>query len=379
MAYESKSPNLSILHVLTLNGRNGEYGGPVRVARELCTELNARGFETHIFSGAIRGSDPQAKDGLSESFVHVKPLSEKFRVSSLWSWKLLKPLNQLIRKSDLVHIHFARDLIPFLAGMLAIVNRKPFVAQTHGMIISDDRLSTRLVDSIFTRPLINKSRKILVLTEMELTEARSLNLKPDLEILPNGIEVDLNSSQAQKSGMKVIFCSRLEKRKGVDKFIELAWRFRKTSLKFEIYGPDSGELDFVQNEIKQRKLENNLEYKGTLQSWEVQDELRKAHLLVLPSRNEPFPMIVLEALSVGTLVLIMPSCGISQSLSNFEPNFVAQTEDVNGLEVILEKHLASSFTSPSNSQIKAFCEEEFGIGTVVSSLSKIYLKEISNA
>jgi glycosyltransferase involved in cell wall biosynthesis len=247
------------------------------------------------------------------------------------------------------------------------------------MIISDGRLSTRLVDSFFTKPLINKSKKILVLSELELADARSLNFKPNLEILPNGIEVDKNSSRTEKSGKKIIFCSRLEKRKGVDKFIELAWRFRKTSLKFEIYGPDSGELEFVQNEIKQRKLESNLEYRGTLQPWEVQDELRKADLLVLPSRNEPFPMIVLEALSVGTHVLTMPSCGISKLLSNFEPNFVAQTEDVNGLEVILEKHLASSFASPSNSQIKAFCEEKFGIGPVVRSLSKIYVKEISNA
>ena len=148
---------LNVLHVLTLNGRNGEYGGPVRVARELCTELHSRGHTTHIFSGALRGSEPTPKDGLSESFVLVKPILNKLPVSTLWSWGLLAPLTQQIKRADVVHIHFARDLVPYLAAFLSILNRKPFVTQTHGMIISDGRLSTRLTDFLFTRRLIKET------------------------------------------------------------------------------------------------------------------------------------------------------------------------------------------------------------------------------
>ena len=125
MSVNIDSQPLSILHVLTLNGRNGEYGGPVRVAREICTELNSRGHATHIFSGALKDSEPVSKPGLLESFILVKPISGKLSVSSLWSWKLIKPLNKLINGSDIVHIHFARDLIPFLAAFLAILKKKP--------------------------------------------------------------------------------------------------------------------------------------------------------------------------------------------------------------------------------------------------------------
>ena len=56
---------MRILHVLTLNSRNGEYGGPVRVARELCRELNNLGHVTHIFSGALTGFEPEAVPDLS--------------------------------------------------------------------------------------------------------------------------------------------------------------------------------------------------------------------------------------------------------------------------------------------------------------------------
>jgi glycosyltransferase involved in cell wall biosynthesis len=122
MPLNADTPKLSILHVLTLNGRFGEYGGPVKVARELCQELNSRGHKTHIFSGARESSQPIPKPGLTESFIIAKPISRRHPISSLWSWKLIKPLNDLIAKADVVHIHFARDLIPFLTALLAILN-----------------------------------------------------------------------------------------------------------------------------------------------------------------------------------------------------------------------------------------------------------------
>ena len=88
MSGSESKPLLMVLHVLTLNGRNGEYGGPVRVARELCTELNSRRHNTHIFSGALAGSEPMSKPGLVESYALVKPITRKLALSSLWSWKL---------------------------------------------------------------------------------------------------------------------------------------------------------------------------------------------------------------------------------------------------------------------------------------------------
>ncbi len=271
MTVSAESPKLSILHVLTLNGRNGEYGGPVRVARELCTELNSRGHTTHIFSGARTGSEPVPNPGLAESYVLVKPISRRLAVSSLWSWKLIKPLSKLIKSSDVIHIHFARDLIPFLAGILSILNKKPFIAQTHGMIVQDGRMSTKVIDLLFTTPLLKMSKKTLVLTENEKSDVNNLRVKAELEILPNGINVELNADKSNAQEKNIVFCSRLEKRKGIDKFIQLASKFHANGLMFDIYGPDGGELEFVLNEIKSGNFHGSLNYRGSLESAEVQE------------------------------------------------------------------------------------------------------------
>ena len=372
MSGSEADPRNKVLHLLTLNGRNGEYGGPVRVARELCLELEKRQYATHIFSGARAGSEPIQMAGLDESYVLVKPINKKLPVSSLWSWHLIKPLSKLIKSSDLVHIHFARDLIPSLAALLAIIYRKPFVTQTHGMIISDGRLSTRVLDFFLTRPLINRSKSNFVLTEIELNAISRLKIKSPAKILPNGINASSSNKSNSNQQKRVIFCSRLEKRKGVGKFIELANSFKDSGMDFEIYGPDGGELEIVQSEISTRKLDGILKYKGALQAQQVQQVLLEADLLVLPSKDEPFPMVILEALAVGTPVLIMPSCGFAKELEYFESNFVSPTEDFAGLRIAFQKIVSDNFQSKNRSEIIDYCREKFGIETVVNRLTQTY-------
>jgi glycosyltransferase involved in cell wall biosynthesis len=378
MPVSTDAPKLSILHVLTLNGRNGEYGGPVRVARELCSELNSRGHATHIFSGARKGSEPKPKPGLAESFVLVKPISKKLSVSSLWSWKLIRPLNKLIDNADVVHIHFARDLIPFLAALLSILKKKPFVTQTHGMIISDGRTSTRVTDLFLTKPLINRSKINLVLTEIEMSSVKTLNIKSPAKILPNGIAIDSSSKLINLSSNRVVFCSRLDKRKGIDKFIELADSFRQSDLIFEIYGPDGGELDFCRNEIINRRLQDTLTYKGALPSDKVQEMLADAKVLILPSKNEPFPMVVLESLAVGTQVLVMPSCGFAETLRNFNEDFVSKSESSTGLVDSLGFQMSNSENLKSRDEIKEFCSSVFGIASVTDELFATYLRALNH-
>ncbi len=374
----AESPQLNILHVLTLNGRNGEYGGPVRVARELCQELNSRGHQTHIFSGALLGSEPTPSAELSESFIHVRPITQKLKVSSLWSWKLIPPLKKLISNSDLVHIHFARDLVPFLAAFLAIILRKPFITQTHGMILSDGRISTRVTDLLLTRPLINKSRRNLVLTDYEASAVKKIRIKSPSTKLPNGLAIRGEVSSNHNSIKRIIFCSRLDKRKGVDKFIDLAEHFKESDLSFEIYGPDGGELNFVKSEIQNKNISNTLKYMGSLPSNEVQNMLQGADLLILPSKDEPFPMVILESLAVGTQVLVMPSCGFAGQLRDFEAAFVAESEDQKGILNSFQKFFDSGFELKSREAIRAFCRDTFGISSVADQLVLNYKKALLN-
>ena len=373
------SPKLKIVHIMTLNGRNGEYGGPVRVARELCAELNKRGHAGSIFAGSLVGAEPESMPGLTESYVIVKPILKRFTASTLWSWRLIPEIRKIIISSDIVHIHFARDLVPFLASFISIIYQKPFVTQTHGMIVPDRRLSTRLTDSLLTRPLMNKSKANLVLTHVELSSIQKLKVKSPSEVLPNGIALPTKDIARINPNNRVIFCSRLHKRKGIDKFIELADIYRDSGIKFEIYGPDSGELALVESEINSRKLDGILSYMGALPANKVEEVLAEIDLLILPSKDEPFPMVVLEALALGTPVLIMPSCGFANLLGSFDSSFVATSEDIHGLVNSFRIQKDNSFQGNTHSSIVAFCEANFAINRVVDQLIATYKNAVSHA
>ena len=368
---------LAALHVLTLNGARGEYGGPIRVARELCIELQRRGYSTQIFTGILSNSIPESHQELKESAEEVSPLNNRFPVSSLWSNRLPKRLFRLINASSIVHIHFARDLISVLTAFICVLLKKPYFTQTHGMIIQDRRLLTRAFDFLFTRPALKHSQVNFVLSLQELAEISSLNFKCRMEILPNGIRIPrLSKIRSAPEIPNVIFCSRLQARKRPDRFLELAKFARKNGIEanFAIYGPDGGALKEIELRIQSDAELSHVKYGGALSSIQVLDLLSESDLLVLPSENEPFPMIVLEALSVGTPTLIMPSCGIAQILKNKFPEFVASSDDDQGIISAFNDIFNIEVMRQSRDEYRSFCEEQFGIDKVVDLLEQFYFK-----
>ena len=372
---EASKESLCILHVLTLNGASGEYGGPNRVASELCKNLKQRGHRVQIFTGVQSNSVPAVNQDLEESYELVKPLSKYFPVSSLWSKKLPKRISRLVNEVDLVHIHFARDIIPVLTAFICIMKRKPFVTQTHGMVIQDKRLLTKVFDLMFTRIALKKSAINFVLSEQELTDVKSLHLKTRMELLPNGIEVSEETYKRLENKIpRIVFCSRLQVRKRADRFVNLARYSAQNDLlaNFVIFGPDGGELSSIESEIKSDRYLSALKYKGALPPSEVREMLGESDLLVLPSENEPFPMIVLEALSVGTPVLIMPSCGLASLLKVDYPNMVAFEDNDAALLTAFKSVYDKRTSVESRKEIRNFCRDTFSIDKVTSILEFCY-------
>ena len=370
---------LEILHVLTLNGSSGEYGGPNKVASELGRVLQSRGHGVRVFTGALSKSLPDSNNGLNEMYEIARPLFKTFPISSLWSTKLSVRLFKLIKEVDLVHIHFGRELIPVAAAFICILLKKPYVTQTHGMVVKDNRLSTQIFDFLFTRFALNHSSLNLVLSGQELTRLIPFKFKCEMKEVPNGIQPSKEHRiQDENRIPKIVFCSRLHARKRPDRFLGLVKFAHQNGIeaKFSIYGVDGGELKSTLQKIESDPELSCVTYEGSLPPARVMDVLSECDLLVLPSENEPFPMIVLEALSVGTRALIMPSSGIADLLKVHFPEMVAETDNEDGLNYAFSKLCSSPANFEEIQAIKIFCETFFGIEKVVDRLETFYLESV---
>jgi glycosyltransferase involved in cell wall biosynthesis len=372
---------LKVLHVVTLGGPNGEYGGPFRVARELCEEHTKRGGSAQLLFGINSEIAPINNGNFQELAIPVTPLLRKYKVSSLVSLKIFSQLIIQIKKSELVHIHFGRDFISILAALIGAIFSKTIVLQTHGMLVPDPRRIVRILDLIMVLPVMRLADKILALSFDEQNNLSDLGISENIYIQPNGIgipPVELNATRNQIP--RVAFCGRLFQSKGIDLFLDIARRCHqeKLEVRFEIYGPDGGELKKIVSFIDSNNLSGFLKYLGPLPPHLVQETLANVDILVLPSTYDPYPMVVLEALSVGTCVVISNACGQAEIVRKIDTRFVPQDLTTNSFYTAIWAILRDSWSLSDRLKIVNQCREFFGIEKLYDEIEKVYNVETSD-
>ena len=366
---------IRVVQVLTLIGSKGEYGGPVRVAFEISDALSENGVENRIVAG-IHQNEFEIETSYNVVQIPVKTYLSQYRFSSLWGRRALPILVREIRNSDVVHVHFARDLIPIAAALLALLLQKKLYLQTHGMIRKDNRLTIRIVDWIIIRRIVKRCRFTLALQNQEYADLLVIgvpNLK--LKVFPNGFKIKPSKLELSiHRNFKVIFLARLAPVKNVIIFAQLARIAANANLAidFEVYGPDGGSLTELQSFIEGNSLGTRLTYKGPIPPIDVLDLLSRSDVLVLPSSYDPFPISILEALSCGCSVLVMPSCGISGLLRELDENFVARIATPEGLFEKIQSYGNVALPIEVRKRNQSFIRQNFDMENVIQQLLDIY-------
>ena len=311
---------IKVLQVVTLIGKNGQYGGPVTVSREISSAFESFGqFKFSTIAGTLESSNHMSN---SEQLIRIRKYIPYKSVSSLFSIEYAQTFLRQIKETDIVHLHFARDLMQIFSGYVAIFLRKPYILQTHGMIRKKDNFLVTIFDFVFIKPILKRAKCILVLTATEQSELEKIYKNTRFAILRNGVKFNLIKKTKMNKIYKIIFCARLHKTKGLDIFIEIAKLMEgNNKVFFEVYGPDGGELANLIENISDQK---NIVYKGALNSNEVAEVLSKSDLLIMPSYYDPYPMVVLEALSIGLPVLISKNCGQARIISQINEDYVVE-------------------------------------------------------
>ena len=309
---------MRVLHVTTLLDPAGSFGGPVRVAVNLAHELDRRGVEVALAAG-VRNF-PQALstyEGVEAITARAYSLLPGAGFSGFVSPGLCRALVTRLRTFDVVHVHLSRDLVTLPAAVLAMTLRVPLVVQTHGMIDPSDRALALPLDLLATRRVLRNAGALLYLTPLEQDGLRTVAGTPDLRTveLPNGVPTFDGSASTEDDGT-VVFASRLQSRKRPGVFVQAAAEVVRTrpTARFVVAGPDEGQLQAVRQLVDELGIAQVLSTVGALSHVELLDRLRRAAVYVLPSVDEPYPMTVLEAMSVGTPVIVTDSCGLAPAV-----------------------------------------------------------------
>jgi len=221
---------------------------------------------------------------------------------------------------DIIHAHGMYDPP---AGLVAkLLSQKlsvPYVVTAHG---SDINLAMPKAKELYVDVLENAAKVIFVSNAL-LNKAKSFGYSSENSVvIPNGIEPDifkpLNKEKIKKElglSKKVVgFVGGLKEVKRADKLPDIFSHISSIyDAEFLVVG--DGELrKGIEKECKKRKLQ--IKFVGSVSHEDVPYYMNAMDVMILPSRNEGFGAVVIEAQGCGVAVVGSSNGGIPEAIGD---------------------------------------------------------------
>jgi glycosyltransferase involved in cell wall biosynthesis len=360
---------MRILQVVSLLSPDGAFGGPVRVALNQSAALIREGHEVTVAAGT-RGYPvpPVESDGVPLRLFPARTVIPLLGFSGMAAPGLLRWARAHLERFDVVHIHLGRDLMVMPVAALAHRRGVPYVLQTHGMVIPSGNPLAGPLDALWTRRLLKDAAAVLYLTDVERRQLREV-ARGELRLvhIPNGVP-EYPGGGPHTGTPEVLFLARLHPRKRPVLFVEMARKMLDAGVRarFTLVGPDEGEGPAVLAAIGD---DSRITWEGPVDPQDAPQRLARASTYVLPSELEPYPMTVLEAMSVGVPVVVCGDCGLAPAVRESSSGQVADGT-VDGLAAAVGSVLADSNAYGQRARVAA--RRDFSMSAVADRLTTVY-------
>lgn len=187
--------------------------------------------------------------------------------------------------------------------------------ELHRRIVAVKDAEIALADHILT--VSELARRTYLDAGVPPEKVHAVTLGADLELFsPDGV---------QKSGpLTFLFAGATIRRKGFDLLAEAFERVREEvpGVRLRIAG-SRGDLGHL--------IHPDMDFLGPVPQPELAAELRRADVLVLPSRNDSYAMVVAEALASGTPALVSEMVGAKDLVTEGKTGWIVPVEDAAAL------------------------------------------------
>lgn len=287
-------------------------------------EALARGLAEHfarvtVFTGDFTGESGVRVDGNIE--VHRTPLFTAPRsmpyLRGYLPPKTMSIYSSIVRAAcdaDVVHVHGCGSPFCDLAARFLSRARVPYFLTNHGYPRMPNRVllfrrAFQAYERALVRPAVMEARRVSSVSEFCSADG-PLSLR-DVDVIPNGIGESLLSGR-RESGRPddvLMFAGRLQIDKGLAILLRAMARSGDRWL-LRVAGEDGGYLRNARGLAAALGIARRVSFLGRLSREAMIAELSGAYALVLPSLNEPFGLVGLEAMAVGTLLISSDSGGM---------------------------------------------------------------------
>ncbi len=328
------------MKILYLTDQTYLHGGIEKVLSQKANFLADRlGYTVHIctynqhdhapaytFSNNITHSDLQINYEAGRSYFHHDSIKK-----AIYHYNVLGKFIKGYQPDIIVSSSFGPDyyFLPFLSPLIPKI--KEFHS-TRAFTLKTKNFKQKLLNRLGTFSE-KKFDALVILNEDE----RPFYAHCNIVIIPNPAEIDSPSSPL--SAHKIIAAGRLCYQKNFEDLIEIAKLVhpRFPEWQIDIYGDDYGNKSKeLEQMIQQLGLQNVVSLKGSTS--DLKKTFQDYSIYAMTSNHETFPMVILEALSVG-LPVVSYKCptGPDRIVTNNSDGFIVPYKDKNAFASQLEK------------------------------------------
>jgi glycosyltransferase involved in cell wall biosynthesis len=333
----------------------GKLGGPYNVIMELAPILEKKGISTNVLTTSAIRKFGRAR---TEYFEEKSRNFKIYRFNSYFkfkeyrtSFKLLPFLLKNESKIDIIHSHALRSFQEDIGSFVSLIKKKPFIISPHGGININwdyrDKIPKMVSDKTtgffknFLKP------HYIAVTQMEIPLIKEYGANDDhIHFIPHGVNTNIfkpvdASSLRKKYGTEnsdvILYVGRIAKGKGVDKLIKILNLVLKKNkrVKLIIVGGDAGYLPIVKSLIQKYGLSKNVTLVGYISKYNLPEYYSMADLIVYPSRQEIFGLVLCEAMACGKAVIGSDIMGPSEIILNEKTGYTSNFKDLNKVSELI--------------------------------------------
>lgn len=351
---------------------NPRMGGIPAGIELVTTNLKKYGIESTVISfgnyrDSIRLATPRL-ERMMQSGIKVAWTSSFIRnpYGLGWNFNYTKKLKGDLNFS-LIVLHQVYTLSTYIGYRFAKKHNIPFVIFPHGSLTtyheSDSRFIKFIAKKLVIARILQNSRAIIVTCENEKSDLDK-NLLSKSILIPYGSEIQVNLSKsnfdATEKKYRILFSGRFDKKKNLPLLIAAMSQVisHYPGVVLDIAGSgNQSEIDEIKRIVRRLEIENNIVFHDWIEKSEMERLLLSSTLLVLPSQNENFALVVLEALSSGVPCVVSKFVGTSDIVRKYNAGEVLDLLTPDSIATAILKILKGDLNAYREASIYAAREE----------------------
>jgi glycosyltransferase involved in cell wall biosynthesis len=399
---------LRVLHVAPYCGDAWAYGGIPRVVDALTAGFAARGHDVTLCTtdacevSSRLDARPRAWGAWQPSRGRGGVLRRVFpNISNRAAYRaqLFMPLGlagflrQHSRDFDVAHLHACRNIPGVIAAHYLRATGIPYVIAPNGTAPNIERrhVAKRLFDVAFGRCVLAGAARVIAVSEAERRQLRALDVGDDrIRTIPNPLDLDelsapprrglFRSSSIPVDAPIVLFIGKLTPRKRLDVLIRAFDRVctshaRGAIARLVIAGNDMGSEAAARSLVRQLGLEGHTIFTGLLPGRRRLEALVDADMVVYPSEDEIFGLVPLEALLMGTPVIVTGDSGCGEVVTRVAGGQVVPVGDDRALALAIQGVLDDPDRwHRTADQAATRVRESYGRDVVCAALEETYVE-----